>query len=101
MKKIIYLGNERKIFEYTSIEKLQKECRKHGIAICGNVTLGRKVTIGEGVTIGKAVMIGNNTVLGNNVNIGDSISIPDDSVIKDNVIGYIENNKVIFQLGRK
>jgi len=88
-KKTIFLGDEKKMLKYETIEKLKKEADKYGISIGANATIGdwvfidNNAVIGNGVTIanhvdiGKVSIIGNGATLDNNVYLGDFVTIGD------------------------
>jgi len=89
--KTVFLGDEKKMLKYKTIEKLKKEAEKYGIAIGDGVTIGdwvlidNNAVIGNGVTIADNVDIGKVSIIGNGATIGDKVYIRDFVTIGDNI----------------
>ena len=78
MKKIIYLQDEKNIFqkyEYENILELNEEFKKRNITIEYNARIGELARIGDNARIGELARIGDNARIGDRARIGDSASI--------------------------
>ena len=120
MKKIIYLQDEKNIFqkyEYENILELNEEFKKRNITIGNNARIGDSASIGNMAIIGYNASIGNMAIIGDNARIEEWAGIGDrasigawariekyNSFFAVNIYDYpcgawIENRGEIIQLG--